>query len=155
MDIHQQFNHAFQGQPWHGKSSMEIIDASDPGKVFTYWIPGAHSIAELVLHLTVWTGEALDRLNGREAGTPKRGDWPPVLQKNAESWNQMKEDFRNAHRKLMERFENFTQDDWDFKTIDYREGLEEETADTYAQLVNGIIQHLAYHSGQISLLQKF
>lgn len=155
MDIHQQFNHAFQGEPWHGKSSMEIIDSSDPAKVFTYWIPGAHSIAELVLHLTVWTGEALDRLSGREAGTPERGDWPPVVQKDAESWKQMKEDFRAAHQKLMERIENFSQDDWDLKTIDHREGLDEATADTYAELVNGIVQHLAYHSGQISLLQKF
>src|SRR5690349_24240532 len=120
MNIHQQFNHAFQGQPWHGKSSLEIIESSDPNKVFTHWIPGAHSIAELALHLTVWTEEALDRLSGREAGTPERGDWPVVETKNAEAWEGIKEGFKSAHQKLMERLENFSPEEWESKTIDYR-----------------------------------
>lgn len=155
MDLLQQFSHAFRGEPWHGKSSMEIIEASDPGKVFAHWIPGAHSIAELVVHLTGWTEEALSRLNGREAGEPDRGDWPAVMQVDGQSWQNIKEDFLNAHFKLMERLENFNDDNWGSKTIDNREGLDEGAADTYAELVNGIIQHLAYHSGQISLIQKF
>ena len=155
MDIYKQVNHAFQGQPWHGKSSLEIIGASDPAKVFMHWIPGAHSIAELVLHLTVWTEEALSRLSGKEAGEPDRGDWPPVVQQDAEAWQHIREDFRKVHQKLMERIKNFGKEEWESKTIDHREGLDEGAADTYAELINGIVQHLAYHSGQISLLQKF
>jgi hypothetical protein len=155
MNIYQQFHHGFQGEPWHGKSAMAIIDASDPAKVFTHWIPNAHSIAELVIHLTGWTEEALSRLDGKEAGDPRRGDWPPVVQKSAGAWQHIKEEFRNAHRQLMERIANLDEDAWEFKTIDHREGLDEGAADTYAELINGIVQHLAYHSGQISLLQKF
>jgi uncharacterized damage-inducible protein DinB len=154
MDIQQQFDHAFHGQPWHGKSAMEIIESSDPQKVFAHWIPNAHSIAELVLHLTVWTEEAMDRLRGQEAGTPNRGDWPPVTETTVQSWQRMVEGFRSAHKKLMEMTADFSSADWDHKTIDHREDSE-DLADNYAELVNGIIQHLAYHSGQISLLQKF
>ena len=154
MDLHKEFDNAFQGSPWHGKSTMEILALSDPEKVFMHWIPNAHSIAELALHLTVWTEEALDRLNGKEASDPLRGDWPPVLETTPEGWRLMVEDFRSAHQKLMEHIDRFSNEDWEKKTMDYREGLE-GTGDTYAELVNGIIQHLAYHSGQISLLQKF
>jgi len=155
MKLYHQLNHAFDGEPWHGNSAMAIIDASDPEKVFTHWIPDAHSIAELVVHLTGWTEEALSRLDGKEAGDPGRGDWPLIVQKDTGAWQHIKEDFRKAHQKLMERIKNFSEDEWEFKTIDHRDGLDEGLADTYAELINGIVQHLAYHSGQISLLQKF
>ena len=154
MNLHQQFSNAFHGQPWHGMSSMEIIESSDPQKVFSHWIPNAHSIAELVLHLTVWTEEAIDRLRGLEAKTPDRGDWPAVTETTVQSWQRMVEEFRSAHEKLMMMIENFNPADWDIRTIDHREDSD-DLADNYAELVNGIIQHLAYHSGQISLLKKF
>ena len=154
MDLHQQFDNAFHGQPWHGKSTLEIIESSDPQKVFSHWIPNAHSIAELVLHLTVWTEEAMDRLRGQEAKTPDRGDWPAVTETTVQSWQTMVEGFRLAHKELMAMIAKFGSDDWDAITIDHRESLA-GSGDSYAELVNGIIQHLAYHSGQISLLQKF
>jgi uncharacterized damage-inducible protein DinB len=151
MDLHREFNNAFQGKPWHGKSAMEIVELSDPEKVFVHWIPNAHSIAELVLHLTVWTEEAVERLSGGHAKVPLRGDWPGISET---SWESIVEDFRAAHQKFMERIENFSSLDWQAKTIDDRNELELTTG-TYAELVSGIIQHLAYHAGQISLLQKF
>ena len=155
MEISQQFEHAFYGSPWHGKSAMEIIEASDPAKVFVHWIPNAHSIAELVIHLTAWAEEALSRLEGQEAGEPLRGDWPSAVNENTESWQKIKDDFRKAHNILMERIANFDEGMWESKTIDHREGLDKGAADSYAELINGIVQHLAYHSGQIALLQKF
>lgn len=154
MDLHNEFDNSFQGKPWHGKSAAEIIEASDPEKVFVHWIPNAHSIAELVLHLTAWTGEVLERLYGGEAKVPLRGDWPVVPETNEAGWAQIVEDFRSAHRKLKDRIENFSSEDWEKLTIDDRDD-NEQTRCTYAEMVNGIIQHLAYHAGQISLLQKF
>lgn len=155
MEIYRQLHHAFSGEPWHGQSAMTIIDASDPASVFTHWIPNAHSIAELVIHLTGWTEEALSRLEGKEAGDPVRGDWPPTVDEDAESWQKIKNDFRKAHHNLIERIANIDEVTWESKTIDHREGLDEGAADTYAELINGIVQHLAYHAGQIALLQKF
>ena len=154
MNLSIEFNNSFQGKPWHGKSAAEIIEGSNPEKVFVHWIPNAHSIAELVLHLTAWTGEVLERLNGAEAKVPLRGDWPVVPDTNDESWKLIVEDFRSAHQRLQEHIGHFTPEDWENLTIDDRDDYE-QTRCTYAEMVNGIIQHLAYHAGQVSLLQKF
>lgn len=154
MNLPQEFLNAFRGHPWHGKSTLEIVEASAPEKVFVHWIPNAHSIAEIVLHLTVWTEEALERLEGKEAKTPSRGDWPLVPHNDLQGWQRIVKDFKSAHQKLKERLDDFSSEDWDSKVIDHRGDLS-EVGISYAVLVNGIIQHLAYHSGQLSLLQKF
>lgn len=153
MDLIKELDNAYQGNPWHGKSSLEIVEASDPEKVFVHWIPGAHCIAEIVLHLTVWTEEAVERMQGKEAKTPQRGDWPVVDQPDVFGWKRIVEDFKLAHQRMMECIENFSTNNWDLNVIDSRE--DENDSGSYGVLVNGIIQHLAYHSGQISLLQKF
>ena len=152
MNLYQEYQKAFEGAPWHGQSSLEIIRGSDPEKVFVHWIPNAHSIAEIVSHLTVWTEEALERLNGQEAKNPERGDWPGV--ENGDDWASMIKEFEVAHRKLLERLQGFSSDDWEIMVIDHRDDSA-GTSTSNAELVNGIIQHLGYHSGQISLLQKF
>ena len=152
MNLYPDFQKAFEGAPWHGNSALDIIKSSDPERVFVHWIPNAHSIAEIVSHLTVWTKEALERLNGQESKIPERGDWPLIV--NGEDWGGMIREFEIVHRKLLERIKSFTTDDWESKVVDNREDSA-GTITSNAELVNGIIQHLAYHSGQISLLQKF
>lgn len=154
MDLSKEFNKAYHGQPWHGKSSLEIVEASNPEKVFSHWIPGAHSIAELVLHLTVWTDEALGRLQGKPAAEPLRGDWPTVPGTDLETWQTMLADFKMVHQNLLEYIRDFNGDQWNKMVVDSGAELD-VTIGSYSELVNGIIQHLAYHSGQISLLQKF
>jgi hypothetical protein len=44
MDLRQEFNNAFQGQPWHSKNIREIIQVSDPQKVFVHGIVNEHSM---------------------------------------------------------------------------------------------------------------
>jgi uncharacterized damage-inducible protein DinB len=152
MVLYRELEKAFNGDPWHGKSAVQIVEASAPEKVFVHWIPNAHSIAEIVLHLTVWTDEAVERLNGGEAKTPSRGDWPET--ENNDDWQVIVSGFKAAHNNLMNQIENYIEPDWNSLVKDNREDNEGLKC-TYSELVNGIVQHLAYHSGQISLLQKF
>ena len=154
MDLSKELDNAVQGDPWHGKSSLEIVESCDPEKVFVHWIPDAHSIAEIVMHLTAWTEEAVERMQGEEAKVPRRGDWPVVSQTDVFGWERIVEDFKFAHQRMMDFIMNFSSDDWELNVIDTRED-EKEPGGSYSALVNGIIQHLAYHSGQIALLQKF
>lgn len=154
MDLVREFHYGFQGKPWHGKNALEIIEASDPEKVFVHWIPNAHSIAEIVLHLAGWTGEVVERLNGQASNDPVQGDWPQINETTQQQWSIIIEEFKSAHRKLEERISEFNDRDWETPVVDDRDDFVKSTC-TYAEMVNGIIQHLAYHAGQISLLQKF
>ena len=55
--IRNQFRRAFEGEAWHGPSVLALLDGVTAQQAAAYPIPGAHSIWELVLHLTA-TGES-------------------------------------------------------------------------------------------------
>lgn len=142
---------AYKGDAWHGNNALNILLNADPMKVFTHPIPNAHSIAEIVLHLTAWTEEVIDRLEGAPAKEPLRGDWPAPMETSTAEWDLMVNDFKKANEKLISMLADV---DWTVEVVDARNPAL-GTGVNYGQLVNGLIQHHAYHAGQIALLSKF
>jgi len=145
---------AYNGDTWHGSNALNLVLQADPQKVFTHPIPNAHSIAELVLHLTAWTEEVLDRIEGKEAKSPLRGDWPMPIEKSEQEWETIVKDFSSANERLISFVNNITPSQWS-NIIKDKRTPELGTGVNNSQLINGLIQHHAYHSGQIALLLKF
>ncbi len=56
-----------EGDPWHGPTVVALLDGMPARDAAAHVVPGAHSIWELVLHMTGWTREVQARLDG-EAG---------------------------------------------------------------------------------------
>ncbi|MBB2145556.1 hypothetical protein GM921_08680 [Pedobacter sp. LMG 31464] len=145
---------AYNGDTWHGNNVLDLLLTADPQKVFTHPIPNAHSIAELTLHLTAWTEEVVDRIEGKAAKTPSLGDWPIPIEKSEQEWEVIVKDFKSANEKLIALINGFLPLQWSSEVKDKRIP-ELGTGVNNAQLINGLIQHHAYHSGQIALLLKF
>lgn len=154
IDLVEELQKAYDGDAWHGNPVWNLVQSANPEKVFTHPIPNSHSIAELVLHLTAWTAEAIDRIDGQTAKEPASGDWPSPLMKTTAEWTRIKADFKLVNEKLIERIGRLTSSDWTEVVKDERNRALGTGVD-FAQLVNGIIQHHAYHAGQIALLLKF
>ena len=154
LDLVDELKKAYNGDAWHGNHTLSLLVSADPQKVFTHPIPNAHSIAELVLHLTAWTEEVIERINGTPAKEPIRGDWPKPVETSAAEWDLMVNDFKKANDKLIELIGNLNVSNWATEIVDER-NRELGSGVNNAQLVNGLIQHHAYHSGQIALLSKF
>ncbi|MDQ7948341.1 MAG: DinB family protein, partial [Pedobacter sp.] len=151
VDLITELEKSFDGDAWHGNNVMAQLKSADAGKVFARHIPNAHTIAELVLHLTAWTEEVTERIEGRNAKEPVRGDWPAPTAHSDQEWQLMVNDFKKANDKLIATLKNLNLTDWSRAVKDDREFGENESIN-YAQLINGLIQHHAYHSGQIALL---
>ena len=145
---------AYNEDAWHGSNTLMLIDSANPQKVFTHPVPNAHSIAELVLHLTAWTEEVLDRINGKAAKEPSRGDWSLPRENSEEEWKHIVADFKSANKSLIASINHLSSEHWNYFINDER-NRELGTGVSNAQLINGLIQHHAYHSGQIALLLKF
>jgi uncharacterized damage-inducible protein DinB len=154
VNLVDELSKAYNGDTWHGSNILSLIQAANPQKVFTHPIPNAHSIAELVLHLTAWTEEVIDRIEGQVAKEPSRGDWPLPIEKAEEEWYRSVEDFRLFTEKLIKMLNGFIPSDWSSTVKDQR-NRELGTGVDNSQLINGLIQHHAYHAGQIALLLKF
>ena len=69
-DLHQ----IYDGAPWHSASIKSLLDGIDAHTAALRPVPRAHTIWELVLHMTSWTREVTSRVGGADAKDPV--DWP-------------------------------------------------------------------------------
>lgn len=145
---------AYNGDAWHGSNTMSLLSAANPAKVFIHPIPNGHSIAEIVLHLICWTEEVTDRINGISAKEPTNGDWPAPKEMSEQEWKMILDNFKKVNETLIDQLHSLATNEWVNRTKDER-NRELGTGVSNAELVNGLVQHHAYHSGQIALLLKF
>jgi len=147
--VAQQIRLAHDGEAWHGSGLAEILADVTAVQAASRPIPNAHSIWELVLHLTGWTREVTRRLEGADAGVPAEGDWPAVGVVSPSNWDSAKHALAEAHRELARAVSRASGERLAAPVSGKGEG-----AETYQEMLHGLTQHDAYHGGQISLLKK-
>ena len=141
------------GEPWHGQPLGGILSGITHLQAVARPLPGVHTIWEIVLHLTAWKNEVRTRLGGAPAGEPSEGDWPaPPASPGVDDWRDALAALDEAHHALVAVIARMPDSQLFELTNDPR--VDAESADTYFQLVEGVLQHDIYHSGQIALLKK-
>lgn len=132
---------------WHGPALADLVGDVTASDAAAHPITGAHSIWELVLHATAWTEVARERLVGSAKGEPTpEEDWPPVDEPSPEAWRAAVERLKEAHRELAADIAAL-----DDATLIARVPGKDHPVLT---MVHGIIEHDAYHGGQIALLKR-
>ena len=144
---------AVKGDPWHGSPLASVVSAIPADIAAQHPIEGAHSIWELVLHLTGWAREVARRVGGSPAGVPPEGDWPPVGQIDDQHWATAREALMAAHLDLIEAVRVLPEGRIDTVVGGGRDAPLGSGVSFYVTL-HGLAQHDAYHAGQISLLKK-
>src|SRR5262245_6137891 len=76
---------AYRGPAWHGPSLSEVLEGVTPLQASSRPLSGAHSIGELVLHVTVWIEVSQRRLTEANRELTPAEDWP-VFDGKVESW---------------------------------------------------------------------
>lgn len=132
----------FEKQPWYGPSMMTVLDLKP--EITGSRQGNAHSIIELVQHMTSWRIFATKRLQGdtsyevsEEMNFPKPITWEAAIK-----------NLRSSQQALVEATKKFPEER-------LRELVPSKTQKyTYYTLLHGIIQHDIYHLGQIAYIQK-
>ncbi len=117
-------------------------------------IATAHTIFEIVLHLTAWAREARRRLDGAPAASPAEGDWPPVVASGEADWTRAIGHLEEAHEELRQAIAGFSDERLDEPVPTTADSPAADTICSYYVLLHGVSQHMAYHAGQIALLTK-
>jgi len=105
------------------------------------------------VHMTAWVNETKRRLEGAPHRTPAEGDWPAVQSTTREAWADALARLRHAHEDLARTVE--VAEDADLSRQVGRAQVDAMgNPVTYYQTIVGILQHDAYHAGQIALLKK-
>ncbi len=143
-----QFASMYNGHPWYGDSICQILENVTPAKA--YWRPtrDAHSIAQLVSHMMYWRHTLIKRLDGDINYKPSMksdDNWKSNGQLKKLGWKSLRKSLDESQTKLLNLLAK--QNDTLLKKK-YSEKA------SFLDLINGILQHDLYHTGQIAYLKS-
>lgn len=141
-----QLKRAFDGEAWHGPALIEVLGGIDAKTAAAHSIPEAHSIWELVLHLTTWERVIARRIHGEALMPSDDENFPIVQQATDTAWRDAIKSLRATHTALIELISALKESRLD-------DGVPGKDYDLRFMLT-GAVQHAAYHGGQIALLKK-
>jgi uncharacterized damage-inducible protein DinB len=148
-----QLQRAHDGDPWHGSPVKAILQGITHAQAARRPPNGAHSIWEIVLHMTGWRNEVARRATGEPAGEPEGGDWPSVGEPTAARWEAALAALDASHRNLAAVVRGLSDERLIQSTNDPR-NRELGAGVSYYELLHGVVQHDAYHAGQIAIVKK-
>jgi heme-degrading monooxygenase HmoA/uncharacterized damage-inducible protein DinB len=135
-----------EGENWHGPALHELLDGVSAEAAASRPVPGAHTIWELVLHVTAWTDVFRRRLEGAAVEEPEAGDFPVPPPPTRSAWAEATQALFEGHRALTARVAALTD-------AELAAPIPGRPFDKRFQ-VRAAIRHIVYHSGQIGLLSK-
>jgi uncharacterized damage-inducible protein DinB len=141
-----QLDQVVTGPTWHGSPLAELLADVSAVEARAHPIPDAHSIVELVTHLTAWCEIAGRRLAGETGDATAAQDWPRADASTEERW-------RSAVRGLSARYAEIARAAGSLSEKELSSTLAGRTH-TAADMLHGLVAHSAYHGGQIALLKK-
>lgn len=141
------FRRVWSGDPFHGPAIDDILGDTSAEAAFARPVPGAHSIAEIALHIATWEDIIRRRLAGEVIDTvPDDEDWLAAGQASPAAWDAIRRKVAEAHGALEKAVDALPEarlaDPVPAREYDVR------------YMLQGILQHSLYHAGQISLLKR-
>ncbi|MHC4505512.1 MAG: DinB family protein [Planctomycetota bacterium] len=144
--ICQQMKQALEGGAWHGPAVLEILEGVDASAAAAKPIAGAHSIWELVLHLSGTQTILLRRLRGDATELTPEEDWPRVPVATEDAWRVAIDAFTRREAELRQAVAAFPAARLD-------QPLVAGGSSAYNNF-HGHVQHMLYHAAQMGLLKK-
>jgi uncharacterized damage-inducible protein DinB len=135
-----QVERSFRGGAWHGPATREALAGIDAAMAGRRPDGSAHTIVELVRHITFWLNAARLRIaGGRDVAA--EDDWSEEGSLTAETWAQAIAELEQAHANLHGALLDLGDDRLD--------NAVPGSDPTVRGLLLGTLQHNAYHTGQI------
>jgi uncharacterized damage-inducible protein DinB len=140
------FDDLFDGHPWIEVMIWPALTQLTASQAASRIYPEWNTIWEITNHMISWRENVLQRIQGHVLQTPASNYIEPVTDTSDAAWNQ-----------TLSRFKD-TQEAWTSFLANWNESEFEKTYPSngmsYYEHVQGILQHDAYHLGQIVIMSK-
>jgi len=140
------FEDLYEGSPWIDVTIMGTLENITAEQAAKRVLAKHNSIWEIVNHLVMWRLTVLQRMQGTVVVFPDNNYFEPVKDTSESAWKTTLEKFNDSQQKWIDFLKTFSENDF--------EKLVQNKTMTYYEHIHGIIQHDAYHLGQITLLAK-
>ena len=142
-----QMDRAFSGDAWHGPPLKSLIDGLLAEDASKHAVEDAHSVWEIVLHITAWNTIVRRELMGEALSITSEQDWPPVWEVSEAAWHRAVENLVEAHSRLRAAAQGLRDEQLE-------ERPSRRTDNSSYVMLHGVVQHDLYHAGQIAVLKK-
>jgi uncharacterized damage-inducible protein DinB len=144
--ITDQIRRAYDGDAWHGPPLRAVLDGVTAEAASARPIRDAHSIGEIVRHVTFWYDGVRRRIGGEVVDPQGTEDWPEADGAGEEGWRRELAVLDLAHAALLREVDQLGVDDLE-------RAVPGKPYSVYI-LLHGLVQHNLYHAGQVALLKK-
>ncbi len=141
---------AYNGKAWHGGNMIESLKDLTATQAAKRPLSNIKSIWEYVLHLIQWRIFCIKKLQKNASFDiilNTENDWPKLTNTDKTAWEEALKKLEITQNELKVELRQLSEEALDEIVINRRYSVYE--------LVIGILQHDAYHQGQINLLRKF
>lgn len=144
--IADQLHRAYAGHAWHGPALRQLLRGVSARQAAARPVRNAHTIWELVLHITAWKKAVRRRMLGKALQLSPRENFPPMPAATAANWKATLAALGAAQAELHRAVSALP----DSKL---KKKVPGKPYSLYVML-HGLVQHDLYHAGQIALLKK-
>ena len=140
------FSNLYNGEPWIDVTLMDTLQNISYQKAAEKY-KNCNSIWEIVNHIIAWRENVLQRVQGKVINTPNHNYFEPVIDISEKAWKNTLSKLEQSQQQWLLFLLNCNEVEFD--TLYPNNNL------NYYEHIHGIIQHDAYHLGQIVILKKF
>jgi uncharacterized damage-inducible protein DinB len=140
------FENLYDGNPWLDVTLIGTLSEISAEKAAKKPAGGGNSIWEIADHIISWRENVLQRINGQTMITPDDNYFTPVSDTSENAWQQTLKNLATSQQKWMEFLQGFSDPELS--------GIYPPNGHTHYEHIHGIIQHDAYHLGQVVLIAK-
>jgi uncharacterized damage-inducible protein DinB len=144
--ILKQYDQVLNGPAWHGDPIWQILGGVSASVAAARPIANAHTMWEIVGHMTFWEDVATRRLGGLRAGLEEERNFPSAPEATNANWQKTLDQFRASNKAFREGLQKLDPARLDELSAAGKRSFYEEA--------HGLIEHHVYHAGQIALLAK-
>ena len=144
--IKKMFEDLYAGQPWIDVTILDTLKNLDAQKAAKKIASDWNSIWEILNHVIDWRVTVLQRVQGRTVPSPENNFFKPVEDVSEEAW-------QTTLRKLEDSQHQWTAYLDEFNEDEFEQVYAANNLSSYEH-IHGILQHDAYHLGQIVMLAK-
>jgi len=140
------FEDLYNSTPWIDVNllgTLKRISAKQASKKIS---PNWNSIWEITNHIISWRENVLERVQGRVLQTPADNYFSEIRETTENDWKETLKKLEDSQQQWLQVLKEFNEDN--FSKIYPNNQM------TYYEHIHGILQHDAYHLGQIVLLAK-
>jgi hypothetical protein len=137
----------FDGPAWHGPSIREVLDDMHDTQAGMR-LHTSHSPVEIVLHMTIWRNYVIRLINGDHSlASEQETTFPRIDALDEYTWPNALIHLDQSQAELLRLWRHFSDQELDQLVPGGRDY-------TWYVLFHGILQHDAYHLGQLQLMHR-